>query len=69
MTTEADDAPTAVEQLAMLLTEVRLDRDAREEIDQGKPVKHVYEEMLATIQGAIDEGVERALRRQSQADR
>ena len=67
MTTEADDAPTAVEKLATLLTEVQLDHDEREGINTGQSVKHTHEETLSTIQGAIDEGVERALRRQSQA--
>jgi hypothetical protein len=63
MTTEADNAPTATERLAMLLTEVQLDHDEREGINAGQSTKHRYEEMLATIQGAIDEGVERALAR------
>jgi flagellar motility protein MotE (MotC chaperone) len=57
MTTEADDVATAIERLAVLLTEVQLDHDEREGINAGQSTKHRYEEMLATIQGAIDERI------------
>jgi hypothetical protein len=51
MITEADAEPTATEQLAGLLVEVC------EAINEGRPIKHTYEEMLATIPGAIEERI------------
>jgi hypothetical protein len=59
MSNEANDASTAIERLAGLLTEVQLDHDEREGIEQN--IKRTYEEMLATIQGAIDERIAAAL--------